>query len=81
MLSHYLGGFSAKLGEPMHECFTLDLGPEFIGYATRVGEKTVCAVTPAVQTDPAARQEMRDLAQRQGIDCQACCGCPAGTAE
>lgn len=65
----------------MHECFTLDLGPEFIGYATQVGEKTVCAVTSAVDTSPAARKQMRELAERQGIDCLTCRCCPVGRAE
>lgn len=65
----------------MHECFTLDLGPDFVGYTTTVEEKTVCAVTPAVVSDPDARMVMRELARRQGIDCRTCGGCPVGTAK
>lgn len=68
------------MGGPMHECFTLDLGPQFVGQAVNVGEKTVCAVTPRVSTDPAARSVMKEVARRHGIDCSVCRGCPVGTA-
>lgn len=56
----------------MHELFTHDPGPGFVGMSGRVGDRIVCVVTPRVHTDESVRQDARKLIRRQGGDCDTC---------
>lgn len=56
----------------MHEFITLDQGPDFIGLVGRVGETTVCVMTPRVLNDESYRRAGRTLVERQGGNCASC---------
>lgn len=62
----------------MHVFITMDLGPEFVGWSTQVGENVVCAMSPQVQHNASLRRAVRTVVEREGRDCVACQRCPIG---
>lgn len=56
----------------MHEFIAYDPGPGFVGMSGRVGGTIVCVATSRVHTDPAVRQQAREMIRRQGGDCDTC---------
>lgn len=64
----------------MAKVVTLDLGPQFLGYALRVDGEKVCTLPSTAFTDELVREHVRELMEGQGTDCRRCRGCQVGTA-
>lgn len=60
---------------------TIDLGPTFLGQATRVGGELVCTLPPEALTDVDVQAHVRELLEGQGTDCRQCRGCQVGAAQ
>jgi hypothetical protein len=59
----------------MVKVVTLDLGPTFMGQATRIDDETVCALPSAALHDEQFRATVMQLMEAQGAPCSNCLGC------
>ena len=50
----------------------------FIGQVLKVNGRVVCVLPSSTATDPDTQTLVRRLMHGEGIDCQACGGCPVG---
>jgi hypothetical protein len=62
----------------MATAITYDLEPGHIADVLEINGENVCVLNPKVFTDRDTRSLVKSWMRGQGLDCEACLGCPVG---